>query len=60
MQSFQLFRSLRNPIFARLYAAQTTNLLGDALTWLGLAFFAVVNPEKLKAIDLRRDRFPYS
>lgn len=40
MQTSQLFRSLRNPIFARLYAAQTTNLLGDALTWLGLALLA--------------------
>jgi NRE family putative nickel resistance protein-like MFS transporter len=40
MQTLQLFRSLRNPIFARLYAAQTTNLLGDALTWLGLALLA--------------------
>lgn len=40
MQTFQLFRSLRNPTFARLYAAQTTNLLGDALTWLGLALLA--------------------
>lgn len=40
MQTFQLFRSLRNPIFARLYAAQTANLLGDALTWLGLALLA--------------------
>lgn len=40
MQTPQLFRSLRNPIFARLYAAQTTNLLGDALTWLGLALLA--------------------
>jgi MFS transporter, NRE family, putaive nickel resistance protein len=40
MQSFQLFRSLRNSIFTRLYAAQTTNLLGDALTWLGLALLA--------------------
>lgn len=37
MQIFQLFRSLRNPVFARLYAAQTTSLLGDALTWVGLA-----------------------
>ncbi len=40
MQMFQLFRSLRNPVFARLYIAQTTNLLGDALTWLGLALLA--------------------
>jgi MFS transporter, NRE family, putaive nickel resistance protein len=37
---FHLFGSLRNPIFARLYAAQTTNLLGDALTWVGLALLA--------------------
>ncbi|MBW4622320.1 MAG: MFS transporter [Cyanosarcina radialis HA8281-LM2] len=40
MPRSQLFHSLRNPIFARLYAAQTTNLLGDALTWLGLALLA--------------------
>ncbi|MES1025081.1 MFS transporter [Gloeocapsa sp. BRSZ] len=40
MQTFQLLRSLRNPIFARLYTAQVTNLLGDALTWLGLALLA--------------------
>ncbi len=40
MQTFQLLQSLRNPTFARLYAAQTTNLLGDALTWLGLALLA--------------------
>jgi MFS transporter, NRE family, putaive nickel resistance protein len=32
-----LLRSLQNPVFARLYSAQTINLLGDALTWLGLA-----------------------
>lgn len=37
---FHLFGSLRNPIFARLYADQTTNLLGDALTWVGLALLA--------------------
>lgn len=35
-----LFSSLRNPVFARLYAAQTTSLLGDALTWVGLALLA--------------------
>ncbi len=34
------FRSLRNPVFARLYLAQTTSLLGDALTWVGLALLA--------------------
>ena len=40
MTSFTFFRSLRNPIFARLYTAQTTSLLGDALTWVGLALLA--------------------
>jgi MFS transporter, NRE family, putaive nickel resistance protein len=35
-----LFRSLQNPVFARLYLAQTISLLGDALTWLGLALLA--------------------
>lgn len=40
MNRFTLFHSLRNPIFARLYAAQTTSLLGDALTWVGLALLA--------------------
>lgn len=34
------FQSLRNPVFAHLYAAQTTSLLGDALTWVGLALLA--------------------
>lgn len=40
MQRFSLFRSLDNPVFARLYLAQTTSLFGDALTWLGLALLA--------------------
>ncbi|MBD2093214.1 MFS transporter [Microcoleus sp. FACHB-1515] len=40
MNTFSLFHSLRNPTFARLYAAQTTNLIGDALTWVGLALLA--------------------
>ncbi|MGR3273702.1 MFS transporter [Acaryochloris marina NIES-2412] len=31
---------LENPVFARLYLAQTINLMGDALTWLGLALLA--------------------
>ncbi|MBW4595519.1 MAG: MFS transporter [Brasilonema angustatum HA4187-MV1] len=35
-----LFNSLRNPVFARLYTAQTTSLLGDALTWVGIALLA--------------------
>jgi MFS transporter, NRE family, putaive nickel resistance protein len=32
--------SLKNPVFARLYLAQTISLLGDALTWVGLALMA--------------------
>lgn len=39
-QTFIPFQSLHNPIFARLYFAQTTSLLGDALTWVGLALLA--------------------
>jgi MFS transporter, NRE family, putaive nickel resistance protein len=31
---------LNNTTFARLYLAQTINLIGDALTWLGLALLA--------------------
>ncbi len=34
------FRSLKNPHFAQLYAAQTISLFGDALTWVGLALLA--------------------
>ena len=36
----RLLQSLRNPLFARLYAAQTTSLLGDAFTWVALALLA--------------------
>jgi NRE family putative nickel resistance protein-like MFS transporter len=36
----RLFQCLRNPRFAQLYLAQTINLVGDALTWLGLALLA--------------------
>jgi MFS transporter, NRE family, putaive nickel resistance protein len=36
----RILRALKNPIFARLYFAQTTNLIGDALTWVGLALLA--------------------
>jgi MFS transporter, NRE family, putaive nickel resistance protein len=35
-----LFASLSNPLFQRLYTAQTISLFGDALTWLGLALLA--------------------
>lgn len=40
MLSTRLCQGLKNPTFARLYAAQTINLVGDALTWLGLALLA--------------------
>lgn len=40
LKTANLFSSLANPIFRRLYAAQTISLLGDALTWLGLAAIA--------------------
>lgn len=40
MSILWLFQALRNPVFVRLYAAQTANLLGDALTWVGLALLA--------------------
>ncbi len=36
----RLLHPLRNRIFARLYGAQVINLMGDALTWLGLALLA--------------------
>jgi MFS transporter, NRE family, putaive nickel resistance protein len=36
----QWLKGLENPIFARLYLAQTINLVGDSLTWLGLALLA--------------------
>jgi NRE family putative nickel resistance protein-like MFS transporter len=35
-----VFASLKNPVFARLYAAQTASLLGDALIWVALALLA--------------------
>ena len=40
MQALAAFRSFRNRNFAQLYAAQTTSLFGDALTWVGLALLA--------------------
>ncbi|MCY7407142.1 MAG: MFS transporter [Alkalinema sp. CAN_BIN05] len=39
-QAPALLQCLKNPRFARLYLAQTINLVGDALTWLGLALLA--------------------
>jgi MFS transporter, NRE family, putaive nickel resistance protein len=44
-----MFQPLKNPTFARLYIAQAISLLGDALTWLGLA---------LLAVELAGDRAP--
>jgi NRE family putative nickel resistance protein-like MFS transporter len=52
MNAFTPFHSLRNPVFARLYAAQTTNLLGDALTWVGLALLAFELAGKNSAVVL--------
>jgi MFS transporter, NRE family, putaive nickel resistance protein len=37
---FQGFEILKNPVFTKLYAAQTINLVGDSLTWVGLALLA--------------------
>nr|WP_246581130.1 MFS transporter [Deinococcus aestuarii] len=34
------FSALTNPLFARLYFAQTVSQIGDALTWVGLALLA--------------------
>jgi MFS transporter, NRE family, putaive nickel resistance protein len=40
MKTSLLFAVLQNPIFRRLYLAQSVSLLGDALSWLGLALLA--------------------
>ena len=40
IQMPQLIQCLKNPRFLRLYLAQTINLVGDSLTWLGLALLA--------------------
>lgn len=37
---FSPFGALREKIFARLYFAQAVSLLGDAVTWLGIALLA--------------------
>ncbi len=50
--ALRLFDSLRNPVFARLYAAQTISLLGDALTWVGLALLAFAIAGKDSAVVL--------
>jgi MFS transporter, NRE family, putaive nickel resistance protein len=40
MKKIGLSTSLHNPVFRRLYIAQTISLFGDTLTWLGLALLA--------------------
>lgn len=40
MKTPPFFAGLHNPIFRRLYMAQSVSLLGDALSWLGLALLA--------------------
>ncbi|AFY73585.1 arabinose efflux permease family protein [Synechococcus sp. PCC 7502] len=52
MNYFTLFQSLRNPVFTRLYLAQTISLFGDALTWLGLALLAFELAGKDSAVVL--------
>jgi MFS transporter, NRE family, putaive nickel resistance protein len=52
MNRLTLFQSLRNPTFARLYAAQTISVFGDALTWLGLALLAYELAGKDSAVVL--------
>lgn len=37
---FKPFMALQNKTFAKLYAAQTISLLGDAFSWVGLALLA--------------------
>lgn len=52
MNTLRFFQSLKNPVFARLYIAQTTSLLGDALTWVGLALLAFELAGKNSAVVL--------
>jgi NRE family putative nickel resistance protein-like MFS transporter len=40
MRLFEPFKTLREPLFARLYFAQGISLLGDSITWLGIALLA--------------------
>ena len=48
----QLFQCLTNRVFARLYFAQTINLIGDALTWIGLALLAFELADKNASVIL--------
>ncbi len=40
MKLSQIFKSLQQKEFAKLYAGQTISLLGDAFTWVGIALLA--------------------
>lgn len=40
MNLFASFRSLNNALFRRLYLAEVVSLLGDAITWVGIALLA--------------------
>lgn len=46
-----MFSSLKNPNFCRLYLAQSTSLLGDAFTWLGLALVSYqFGPDRVSSV----------
>ncbi|MEO5777339.1 MAG: MFS transporter [Flavobacterium sp.] len=40
MKITEPLKSLKEPLFAKLYLAQTISLLGDAFTWIGIALLA--------------------
>ena len=40
MNIFEPLKSLKEPLFAKLYFAQAISLLGDAFTWIGIALLA--------------------
>lgn len=46
------FAALRNLVFAKLYLAQTISLLGDAVTWVGLALLSYQFGKERSAIIL--------
>lgn len=52
MNALAVFSALRNPRYARLYAAQTVSQIGDALTWVGVALLAaqLVGPTQAPAV----------
>lgn len=52
MNLLATFSALSNPLFARLYLAQTVSQIGDALTWVGLALLAaqLAGPAQAPAI----------